>query len=178
MLCEMCKKNKANVHITRIINGTTKQANVCEECAKQMSGFNISADMNVNSPFTFQNILGGIMDYINQPTQDNIDSISICENCKTTYKDFRETGLVGCSECYEKFNNMIMPVVRRVQGSIEHSGKIPKKFGKDILYKKKVNKLKEELQKAIAVEEYERAAEIRDMIKSITNNENRGDKLE
>ena len=46
-----------------------------------------------------------------------------------------------------------MPVVRRVQGNVEHLGKIPARTGKDIAGKRRLRSLKEELQKAILMEE-------------------------
>ena len=63
-----------------------------------------------------------------------------------------------------------MPVVRRVQGNVEHTGKIPVRAGKDILGKRRLNHLKE-LQKAILMEEYERAAELRDKIRELQKSE-------
>jgi protein arginine kinase activator len=60
-----------------------------------------------------------------------------------------------------------MPIINRVQLGSEHTGKIPKKLGKNIIEKKRIVTLKEELQKAIAAEEYEKAAEIRDKIKEL-----------
>ena len=35
MLCEKCKKNEANFHITRIINGVKEEQHLCEICAKE-----------------------------------------------------------------------------------------------------------------------------------------------
>ncbi|WP_027626557.1 UvrB/UvrC motif-containing protein [Clostridium lundense] len=170
MLCERCKKNEANVHIAKIINGVKQELNLCEKCAKEMGNFNVHADMNLVSPFTFQNILSGIMDYISQPSEKGNNYTPVCKNCGTSYKEFREKGLVGCSECYKNLGSTLMPVIKSVQGNIQHVGKIPKKAGKDILDKKRILELKEELQKAITLEEYERAAEIRDKIKGIQNN--------
>lgn len=170
MLCERCKENEANVHIAKIINGVKQQLNLCEKCAKEIGSFNGYTDMNLVSPFTFQNILSGIMDYISQPVEKGNDYIPVCRSCGTSYKEFREKGLVGCSECYKNLSSTLMPVIKSVQGNIHHVGKIPKKAGKDILDKNRILELKEELQKAITLEEYERAAEIRDEIKEIQNN--------
>ncbi|KAJ52206.1 protein arginine kinase activator [Clostridium tetanomorphum] len=166
MLCERCKKNDANVHIAKVINGVKQELNLCERCAKEMGTFSSATDINFPSPFTFQNILSGIMDYMNQPLQKNNDFIPTCKNCSTSYTEFKEKGLMGCSECYKNLSCTLMPVIKRVQGSIEHVGKIPRKAGKDIIDKKKIASLKEELEKAILTEEYEKAAEIRDKIRA------------
>lgn len=173
MLCEICKQNEATVFITKIINESKQELRICEKCAKESEGLNISGDMTFSTPFSFQNILSGLMDYISQsqPTQEHKIADPVCSNCGTTYSDFKKSGLLGCSNCYKQFNSTLKPVIKRVQGNTEHVGKIPQKSGKDILERRKLNKLKEELQKAIASEEYENAAKIRDMIRQLQNEE-------
>lgn len=167
MLCDNCHENEANVHYTQIINGEKQEMNLCESCAKKLQGFNMGEDIGFGSPFSFQNILSGIMEYMN-PSQQFVKVQELkCKNCGTTYEDFKRDGLLGCSECYESFRANLNPVIKRVQGNVEHVGKIPRKMGKDIIGKRKLSKLKEDLQKAIANEEYEKAAQIRDMIKSL-----------
>ena len=86
---------------------------------------------------------------------------------RLAYNEFQKTGLLGCSECYKNFQNTINPVIKRVQGDVEHVGKVPTKAGKCLVEKRKLLKLKEELQHAILGEEYERAAVLRDEIKSL-----------
>ncbi len=167
MLCDVCKKNEATVHITKITNGTQEEFNICEKCAKEKGEFNFSGQLDFSSPFTFQNILTGIMDYIGNSNQTQLNFDCSCKNCGITFSDFKKRGLVGCSDCYKNFTATLVPVIKRVQGNLEHTGKIPKKAGKNIIGKRKLLKLKENLKEAIATEEYEKAAQIRDMIKEL-----------
>lgn len=167
MLCENCQKNEATVHFTQIINGKKQELNICESCAKETQGFEVPGDMGFGGPFSFQNILSGIMDYMSPAQQISKAQVLTCKNCGTTYNEFKRSGLLGCSECYKSFSPTITPVIKRVQGNLEHVGKIPQKLGKDIMEKKRLSKLKEDLQKAIANEEYEKAAQIRDSIKAL-----------
>lgn len=163
MMCESCGKNEAHVHLTKIINGAKQELNICENCAKELDAF--------QSPFSFQNILSGIMEYMSPTTQIAKSYEIVCENCGTTYNDFKKYGLLGCSECYKSFAPYINTVVKRVQGNTEHIGKIPKKLGKGIIEKRRLASLKEDLQKAIANEEFEIAAQLRDKIKSFQEGE-------
>ena len=39
MLCEKCKKNEANVHISKNINGKTTDLHLCEGCARESGEF-------------------------------------------------------------------------------------------------------------------------------------------
>lgn len=161
------QKNDANVHITKIANGSKYEYNVCENCAKERGDLGFSGQVDFSSPSTFQNILSGIMDYIGTANQTQKASDISCSKCGTTYTEFKQKGLVGCSACYESFNSTLLPVIKRVQGSIEHTGKIPRKAGEKIIKKRRLLELQEELRKSIAAEEYEHAAEIRDLIKQI-----------
>lgn len=167
MLCDLCEKNEATVHITKILNGNKKELNLCEKCAKEKGELTFYSPIDISSSFSFQNILSGIMDHMSNVGQNQKNSYIYCKNCGTTYSEFKQRGLAGCSECYKNFSETIKPIIKRVQGNIEHTGKIPNKLGKHIIQKKKLLKLKEDLQKAISAEEYEKAAEIRDMIRKI-----------
>lgn len=169
MLCEMCKNNEAIFHVTKIVNGNKQEISLCEDCAKKFDGFNIASEIGIISPFTFQNILSGLMGYIGEGHKNSADTTTSCENCGMTLREFKENGLLGCNECYKNFSTTVNPVINRVQGKIEHVGKIPKKCGDDIIKKKRMDNLKQELQKAIALEEYENAADIRDEIRKINN---------
>lgn len=168
MICEVCKQNDATIHITKILNGVKYEFNVCEKCAKERTDLNFSEEV-FPSTFTFQNILSGIMDYIGSSNQPQKILETSCSSCGTTYSEFKQRGLVGCSKCYEDFKSTLEPVIKRVQGNNEHVGKIPKKAGKNIIEKRKLVQLKEDLQKAINAEEYEKAAEIRDIIRKLQN---------
>ena len=65
-------------------------------------------------------------------------------------------------------------MIKRFQGDIEHIGKIPNNLEDGFMEKKRSNKLKEELQRAIIEEEYEKAATLRDKIKELQNYKNEG----
>lgn len=168
MLCEKCKKNNANVHITKVINGEKQEINVCNKCASEMGDiYSNIGDGDFVSPFTFQNLLSGLMDYMNESPEKTSINTETCKNCGNSYIEFKETGLAGCSQCYKNLSNTLQPVIKRVQGNAIHTGKIPKRAGKYIICKNKVCNLKKELKEAIEKEEYERAAEVRDKIKEL-----------
>jgi protein arginine kinase activator len=166
MVCEMCKQNEATVHIVKIVNGFKQELNICEKCAQASQKNQIGSNFKLENNFTFQSLLSGLVDYLNQSCESTKEK-NICEICGTTYAEFKETGLVGCNNCYQEFKDTLNPVIQRVQKNTEHVGKIPVRCGEDIIEKRKIGHLKEELQKAISSEEYEKAAQIRDMIKDI-----------
>lgn len=171
MICMLCGKNDATVHFTRIVNGKKQEIDICEECAKNFEGINLTPDISFGTPFSVQNVINGIMDYLVENSEPYRIVEMKCPVCGTTYSEFKNTGLLGCSECYRSFNQNLMPMIKRVQGNVEHVGRIPKKCGKELVEKKRLMSLKEELQKAILAEEYEKAATIRDEIKRLQKGE-------
>ena len=58
----------------------------------------------------------------------------------------------------------------------KRQGKVPHNGGKELIEKRTLLKLKEDLQKAILEEEYEEAAVIRDKIKEIQERNREGEK--
>jgi protein arginine kinase activator len=171
MLCEMCRVNNASVHIVKVINGIKQELNICDKCAKSTEGLGFIGDSKLDAPFTFQNILSGLMEYANQSSHSIKNTEAKCPRCGISYGEFKQKGLMGCEDCYKFFSSTLMPVIKRVQGNVEHIGKIPLKAGKDIMEKKRLRNLKEELQKAVLAEEYEKAAELRDLIRQLQNNQ-------
>jgi protein arginine kinase activator len=170
MVCEKCKVNPAAVHIVKVVNGVKQELNICEECAKSYQGFPVSGDKKMESPFTFQNVLSGLVDYINQTSNWQRSTEETCPTCGMSYTEFKKSGLMGCNNCYKNFASIVTPVIKRVQGNTEHIGKLPLKSGKVIMEKKLMDNLKEQLQKAIINEEFEEAAKIRDKIRELQNN--------
>lgn len=171
MLCERCNKNDANVYIVKVVNGVKHEIRLCEKCAKEQESLSFNFDGNMITPFNFQNLITGIMDYISESPSSSAHNDMICENCGTSYNEFKKLGILGCSECYKTFSSIVNPMIRRVQRDMDHVGKLPVKSGKELIEKKRLLKLKEELQQAILVEEYEKAAELRDEINKIKKGE-------
>ncbi|HZK01454.1 MAG TPA: UvrB/UvrC motif-containing protein, partial [Anaerovoracaceae bacterium] len=90
-----------------------------------------------------------------------------CPQCGSTYNDFKRSGKLGCSVCYSTFNNMLAPLIKRIQGNNVHAGKIPKKSGSLIKLRKEIKSLKDQLQQLVETEEFEEAARVRDEIKEL-----------
>jgi protein arginine kinase activator len=162
MLCDICSKNPATVHLTEIINDQMNELHLCEECARKKSE-------EMEQQFGLSDLLAGMVEF-EKPVKEK-EAVSIkCPNCGLTYADFKKIGRLGCGTCYVTFRKSLGPLLKRIHGSIQHVGKSPLKLkaGVKVLTKKiGVEELRERLQKAIAHEEFEEAARIRDQIKEI-----------
>jgi len=168
MLCQDCKKREPQVHFTQIINNEKTALSLCKECAAAR-GFHSPLD---NMPFPLADILSGLT--ANLPMQKQIaqeESIS-CDGCGLTFEDFTRQGRFGCGECYKAFRNRLEMIMRKIHGSSIHRGKTPlfensSEETTETFSIKEEERLKEELQKAISSEDFERAAELRDKLKSL-----------
>lgn len=184
MKCQNCGKNEANVKYTKIVNGVKTELNLCSACAKKM-GVGVN-DFDI--PFTVNSFLGDLFsDYAQTGFLPRVkNSIIKCKTCGTSYDDFINTGVFGCSDCYTTFEGPINALLKSINGTDKHVGKGPKGKGqaidlqieskdekdkseveekKDESKEEKIARLQKELDKAIKEEKYEEAAKIRDEIK-------------
>jgi len=95
-----------------------------------------------------------------------------CGNCGMTFRRFREKSLLGCPDCYNAFENALVPLLERAhEGASSHVGKVPLRAGGDQQRTLLVARLRKRLELAVEAEDYELAARLRDEIKRATASE-------
>lgn len=161
MLCEICGKKQATVHITEIINDKTIEMHLCENCAEEKGVMDAQ-------PFGVSDLLAGFMGFDEEFLPKEKGRLENCPKCGMTFEDFRKTGRFGCAECYETFKKTIMPLLQKIHGSTHHFGKSPQEIsggemGKEMF----VKELQDKLRTAVEKEEFEEAARLRDKIKEL-----------
>lgn len=162
LLCQQCQKRMASVYFTQIVNNTKVEMYLCEQCAKEKGKFSFESPLNMNG------FLSGLINFNhNVASQSSAAEDLMCDKCGMSYREFQKVGKLGCSNCYEVFSERLKPLLRRLHGSAEHHGRLPGKGLKNIEVPNEMDSLKDLLNKAIKNEEYEKAAEIRDKIKSM-----------
>jgi len=180
MLCNICNKNQATVHLTEIVDDQMSELHLCDECARKKS-------MQMEQQFGLSDLLAGLVDFGKQPGgAEKETQVSQCPACGLTYDDFRKIGRLGCSECYTAFAKFLGPLLKRIHGASIHAGKLPPQFSKPVILKAQKTKdaepgvaeLKAMLQQAIEKEEFEEAARLRDRIKELESLKKDGEKKE
>jgi len=168
MLCESCKKNRATFHYTHIINNEVSEIHLCSKCAleKGIGGMFIFP----HPPLT--DLFAGLTQSLQKAREVNMPSGERCPMCGFTYRDFRETGRLGCSKCYSTFRRHLQSMLKKIHGSNQHVGKSVTKMIEDKKEEKvdlhqELLDLREKLHIAVSEEDYEQAAKIRDKIKKI-----------
>lgn len=174
MLCQKCHKKTASVFISSIINGQETRIYLCDDCVKDYPLFNF----NFQNPFSIKDVMDKFKidedpsidqekDSLLPVDNDSKEEDVICPNCYSTYNEYKQTVKLGCSRCYEAFEEKLKPVLKNIYGHEEYIGKIPKKDNSHIYISKEIRILREDLNRAVEQEEYEKAADIRDKIKEL-----------
>lgn len=159
-LCQICKQREATVYFTQIINGVKTKMSVCNKCAGTDG---IKIDLN--------SLIAGLLNIQSQEIKTE-NKVLQCDRCGLTIDEFNSTGKMGCSKCYEVFFEPMQQLLNRIHGNTHHRGKVLKKLLSKQLTNTtntKIDELRQELAECIRTEAYERAAELRDRIKELTN---------
>ncbi|MEP6777651.1 MAG: UvrB/UvrC motif-containing protein, partial [Chthoniobacterales bacterium] len=90
-----------------------------------------------------------------------------CPICGFTQADFKKTGRLGCSACYVTFSEALGNLLKAMHKGTEHVGKLPERAHREMELSDRMRTLTENLQKAVAEENYESAASLRDQIKQL-----------
>ena len=166
MVCNICGKNQATVHLTEIIDDQITELHLCEECAQKKGA-------QMESHFGLSDLLAGLADLGTQFNKTKTDIKLKCPKCGLTYEDFKKVGRLGCGECYTAFKEALVPLLKRIHGSTQHCGKSPKKIARIVKARNELEVLKEKLQKSIQKEDFEEAAKLRDKIREIEKKSNK-----
>ena len=159
MLCDICGKKEATVHLTEIVDGEMTKMHLCEECARKKGS-------EMEEHFGLGDLLAGLAD-LDVKLQPRTEAAIKCPNCGLTYQDFKKTGRLGCGQCYSSFEKFLAPLLKRIHGSAQHSGKTPLKTPRLVKAMDQLQQLRAGMQRAIEMEEFEEAAKIRDKIREL-----------
>lgn len=182
MLCNECGQREATVHEVVIKSGKKAERHLCESCARE-------AGLAAPAPTQVSELLGKLMAaQAQKPTPAKAPQVAqsggTCPTCGATFAEFKAMGLLGCPECYRAFEGLLGPLLERAQdGGLHHVGKVPRAalersrgrgeqgesaiLGSAVERAKRVESLRRALEDAVAGEQYERAARLRDELRQI-----------
>jgi protein arginine kinase activator len=163
MTCEQCHEREAVIHLTQIVNEQVTTLHLCERCA---------AEKGVESPGALPKTpLGTFLAAMGQESPNQVASPragDTCARCGGSLQDFRESGRLGCPECYRTFEAPLRDLLRRLHGSTHHVGE--RYADRDVpapttAAKPHAAELREQLRLAVETENFELAAELRDQLR-------------
>jgi protein arginine kinase activator len=94
-----------------------------------------------------------------------------CPNCGLAYAEFKAKGRLGCPRCYAAFGPVLIPLLEKVHGAAGHRGKTPERVKGAQATRREIEEIEEQLAAAVAGEEYEKAAQLRDRIRQMKGKE-------
>ena len=169
MLCEICNKNEATIHIQEIVGGKKKSLHLCSACAaakQQGAGMDLG-------PFDLAGLLYKLSGAESAAAPENggekeEKSELVCPVCDWTAEKLKKSGRLGCGNCYKVFASLLADPLKNMHRGSAHLGKQPVGRGTELCRcRQELARLQQDLQKAVELENYESAAELRDQINEL-----------
>lgn len=162
MLCDVCKQKKATVFLTQIVKGEMQKVNLCEGCSKEKG---------VTDPTGFA-LAEMLLGFGHGEKIETVPQERTCPACGMPHTTFRKTGRLGCAKCYGVFGDGMDNLLKAMHKGTRHIGKVP--TGRTETKPPpppagtSVTEMRAALDAAIASEQFEEAARLRDEIRRVT----------
>ncbi len=165
MLCESCHQNEASVHVTQVVDGKVEKFHLCEKCAAR-KGIDVhTGQMDLSG--MMENLKDGLVHLKDEVSPRRGLKSTVCPVCGMTRNEILKKGRLGCENCYDSFAAEMLPVIVSLQHSDQHMGKVPTRSSTRMKTSVELIRLRRDLDQAVAGENYERAAQLRDQIKAL-----------
>lgn len=154
-------------------NGARIERHLCEQCAQQQ-GIGVQPHVSIDEligKYVLPQVLGQSAP---APAKGNA-----CPICRLGYAEFKQSGLLGCPECYRNFEHQLAPLIERAhEGATHHIGKGPRRRGGGAspqasltaaLQERaaRLRAIRKQLDEAVKTEQYEKAARLRDELRKL-----------
>ena len=175
--CDQCDR-PATHHAVEVIQGEKIEKHLCDEHAAEHGLLSTSANTPINELLThFVKMSGGgaSPDGPARPARATRKDLS-CPDCGLKLKDFRDKSLLGCAGCYRVFEKALVALVARAhEGGDQHIGKVPRRGGGGEQRQLQITRIRKRLDDAVAAENYELAAQLRDDLSGMGQGGTTGD---
>ena len=159
-ICDACGKERATVYMTDVVDGQAHQRHLCERCYAEQEGIVVPH---------------AVFDQILQNVAPSLMGLGArqCPDCGISYLEFRHGFRLGCPNDYDVFAEPLDKVLEQIHGASRHCGKTPPGISADAVGDR-IHMLRRRQKKAVAGENYELAAELRDHIAKLQSNRSDG----
>jgi protein arginine kinase activator len=159
MRCDNCGQNESVIQLTQVENNEMRILQLCESCAAER-GVDVEAQPG-NAP---------LADFLAQIGKGVTEGRAggRCPACGMSAAQLRQTGRLGCSTCYEHYDEHLRSLLRRLHGGTKHVGKISLPANPDDSdVSARILSLRRSLQRAVEAEDFEFAASLRDELRQL-----------
>ena len=163
VLCEECKTNEASYTISVMVGGEITTRHLCGDCMAKMN-------MDIASG-NIKSLLSTILSAITGDTAPGSAEKDVtCPRCGMTLSEFTRTGHLGCPKCYEAFREQLQPMLLQIHGRVQHAGRQPLSTAEEQRKRSATEQLQRQMEQAVALEDFETAAKLRDQIRALSVN--------
>ena len=162
--CERCGEETASVHLLRVVDGQVAHTHLCPSCAEGIAEETEGMALVLAVPSVLRRLSKGSAPEEMKTSSEGEQREHFCEVCGTTLTDLKESGLVGCSNCYKVFNEYLEGLLAAGSEPAEHLGKIPRRGPETDTLRHEILRLQRMLRELVEHERFEEAAGVRDRL--------------
>ncbi len=158
MTCQRCD-DEATVHLTETVNGRRRQTHLCAKCARKAGVLPKGEETTADELPLDKVVQGLILTHVGELVGE-LAGLT-CPDCGLKFMEYRAQGRLGCPNDYQVFGRGLLPLLNRAHGATRHVGKVARSRpgASDRL------RLRARLRVAVAQEDYEEAARLRDQLR-------------
>jgi len=169
MKCQHCDK-QAVFHITELEEGGVRELHLCEDHARSYLNQSEPEPASAEEAEEGGGPLAGPLGVGQTADELALLDQRACDMCGITFFEFRNQGRLGCPHDYVQFEKELEPLIANIHGATEHTGRRPSRAaplpeGTEDLTR--AIGMRREMKEAIALEDYEKARENRDAIRTL-----------
>ena len=123
--CQLCPSPLATVHLTELsADGTRCELHVCRDCVARLS-------LALDNPPPLTPLLAQAQALAQ--AGESVESVQVpapaegesCPQCGLEFSAYAQSNLFGCAECYGAFAPQVSELVQRYHGASRHVGRVP-----------------------------------------------------
>lgn len=158
MTCQRCQDH-ATVHLTETVNGRRRELHLCASCARKAGVLPEGTEAQPAELPLDKVVQGLILTHVGEIVGE-LAGLT-CPDCGLKFMEYRARGRLGCPNDYTVFTRGLLPLLHRAHGATRHVGKVARRqtAAADRL------RLRSQLRDAVAREDYEEAARLRDQLR-------------
>lgn len=149
MICDVCKGRSASIRVKKMVGGLLTDHFLCTECAIR---------------FGYAKTIQHFYDAAPQP-----DTGLRCPCCGCSMQEITEMGMAGCAACYDTFRERMTGNIEKIHGKVRYAGWVPPSSSLRMQNENRIAEARAKLAEAIEREDFERAAQLRDLIHALQN---------
>lgn len=150
MMCDACGVRASQITFNVLFSGKKVVRNYCAQCARMIRR---------------GDAMGVQMAVLNSLSSENTPA---CPKCGATIESLQKTGRVGCAACYRSFGAATEELIKKLNGTERQLAETMMETPVVSETQQKIRTLRYELAQAVSVENYERAASLRDEINALS----------